>query len=292
MREQIEAVQRMQEYIEKHLCERISFAEVAKVSLFSPWYARRLFLEYTGVTPAEYIRKLRLKQSVLKLRDEDVKVLDVALTFGFGSVDGYQRAFRKEFGCNPSEYSANPIPLYLFTPYGVKFRFLERNKTTMSTKNVFIQVIDKPKRKVIIKRGKTATEYWKYCEEVGCDIWGVLVSMKSLCGEPICLWLPNEYIKQGTSEYVQGVEVAAEFSGEIPEGFDIIELPPAKYLMFQGEPFMEEDYEQAISEIWESEKKYDPSVIGYQWDDTNPKIQLEPIGTRGYIELLPIRPKI
>ncbi|MGN1334315.1 MAG: AraC family transcriptional regulator [Anaerovoracaceae bacterium] len=55
MQEQIEAVQRMQEYIEKHLCEKISFAEVAKASLFSPWYARRLFLEYTGVTPADYI---------------------------------------------------------------------------------------------------------------------------------------------------------------------------------------------------------------------------------------------
>ena len=290
MREQIEAVQRMQEYIEKHLCKRISFAELAKVSLFSPWYARRLFLEYTGVTPAEYIRKLRLKQSALKLRDENVKVLDVALDFGFGSVDGYQRAFRKEFGCNPSEYSANPVPLSLFTPYGVKFRFLERKKTTMSAKNVFIQVIDKPKRKVIIKRGKTATEYWKYCEEVGCDIWGILVSMKSLCGEPVCLWLPKEYVKPGTSEYVQGVEVAEEYNGEIPDGFDIIELPAAKYLMFQGEPFMEEDYEQAITEIWESEKKYDPSVIGYKWDNSNPKIQLEPIGTRGYIELLPICP--
>ena len=33
----------------------------------------------------------------------------------------------------------------------------------------------------------------------------------------------------------------------------------------------------------------DPSVIGYQWDGSNPKIQLEPIGTRGYIELLPIK---
>ena len=291
MREQIEAVQRMQEYIEIHLCEKISFAELAKVSLFSPWYARRLFLEYTGVTPAEYTRKLRLKQSALKLRDENVKVLDVALDFGFGSVDGYQRAFRKEFGCNPSEYSANPIPLSLFTPYGVKFRFLERTKTTMSAKNVFIQVIDKPKRKVIIKRGKTATEYWEYCEEVGCDIWGMLVSMKSLCGEPVCLWLPKEYVKPGTSEYVQGVEVAEEYNGEIPDGFDIIELPAAKYLMFQGEPFKEEDYEQAITEIWESEKKYDPSVIGYKWDNSNPKIQLEPIGTRGYIELLPICPK-
>lgn len=291
MQEQIEAVQRMQEYIEKHLREDISFADLAKVSMFSPWHARRLFLEYTGVTPAEYIRKLRLKQSALKLRDENVKVLDVALEFGFGSVDGYQRAFRKEFGCNPSEYSANPIPLRLFTPYGVKFRFMERKETTMRTKNVFIQVIDKPKRKVIIKRGKTATGYWEYCEEVGCDIWGVLVSMKSLCGEPVCLWLPKEYIKPGTSEYVQGVEVSEDYSGEIPDGFDIIELPAAQYLMFQGEPFLEEDYEQAITDIWEAEKKYDPSIIGYQWDSANPKIQLEPIGTRGYIELLPIRSK-
>lgn len=292
MQAQIEAVQRMQDYIEKHLCETISFADVAKVSLFSPWHARRLFLEYTGVTPSEYIRKLRLKQSALKLRDEDVKVLDVALDYGFGSVDGYQRAFRKEFGCNPSAYAANPIPLRLFTPYGVKFRYLERKESTMGARNVFMQVIDKPKRKVIIKRGKTASDYMKYCEEVGCDIWGILVSMKSLCGEPVCMWLPKAYIKPGTSEYVQGVEVEEDDCGQIPDGFDVIELPKAQYLMFQGEPFREEDYEQAIADIWESEKKYDPSIIGYQWDPSNPRIQLEPIGARGYIELLPIRPKL
>lgn len=291
MQEQIEAVQRMQDYIEEHLYERISFAEIAKESLFSPWYARRLFLEYTGVTPADYTRKLRLKQSALKLRDEDVKVIDVALDFGFGSVDGFQRAFCKEFGCNPSEYAYNPIPLHFFTPYGVKFRFLERKKKTMSGKNVFIQVIDKPKRKIIIKRGKTATEYWKYCEEVGCDVWGVLVSMKSLCGEPVCLWLPKEYIKAGTSEYVQGVEVPEDYQDQIPDGFDVIELPSSKYLMFQGEPFQEEDYEQAITDIWQSEGKYDPTIIGYQWDYSNPKIQLEPIGKRGYIELKPIKAK-
>lgn len=292
MQEQIEAVQRMQEYIEKHLCENISFADVAKASLFSPWHARRLFLEFTGVTPSEYIRKLRLKQSALKLRDEDVNILDVALDSGFGSVDGYQRAFRKEFGCNPSAYAADPIPLDLFTPYGVKFRYMERKEPTMGARNVFIQVIDKPKRKVIIKRGKTATEYMKYCEEVGCDIWGLLVSMKSLCGEPVCLWLPEAYIKPGTSRYVQGVEVAEDDTGEIPDGFDVIELPKAQYLMFQGEPFQEEDYQQAIAEIWGAEKNYDPSLIGYQWDDANPRIQLEPIGTRGYIELVPIRSKI
>ena len=162
----------------------------------------------------------------------------------------------------------------------------------MSAKNVFIQVIDKPKRKVIIKRGKKAQDYWTYCEEVGCDVWGVLVSIKSLCGEPVCLWLPKQYLKSGTSEYVHGVEVPVDYSGQIPDGFDIIELPAAKYLMFQGKPFNEEDYEQAITDIWEAEKKYDPTFIGYQWDTENPKIQLEPIGTRGYIELMPIRSKI
>lgn len=289
--EKVKAVQRMQDYIEVHLCEELSFEEIAKVSLFSPRHARRLFLELTGVTPADYIRKLRLKKSALKLRDENVKILDIALDMGFGSTDGYQRAFRREFGCNPKEYAKNPIPIPLFTAYGVKFRYMERKEKIMSGKNVFLQVIDKPARKVIIKRGTNADEYFSYCSEVGCDVWGILTSMKSLCGEPVCMWLPKKYIKDGTSRYVQGVEVESDFNGKIPDGFDIIELPESKYLMFQSEPFDDEDYEEVIRDVWESEKKYDTSVIGYVRDSENPRIQLEPIGSRGYIELLPIKKK-
>lgn len=289
MNEQVEAVQIMQNYIEEHLFENISFVDVAKASFFSPWYARRLFLSYVGITPSQYIRKLRLKEAALKLRDERAKVIDIAFAFGFTSVDGFQRAFQKEFGCNPKDYEINPIPLSLFTSYGVKFRYLESEEEEMSTKNAFIQVIEKPERKVIIKRGIKATEYWSYCNEVGCDIWGILVSIKTNFPEPVCLWLPEKYIKEGTSIYVQGVEVPVDYDGVIPEGFDIINLPPTKYLMFQGEPFEEIDFEKAIKDIWTAEEKYDPSVIGYKWDDSNPKIQLEPIGTRGYIELLPIK---
>lgn len=85
--------------------------------------------------------------------------------------------------------------------------------------------------------------------------------------------------------------MANYYCGEIPERFEIIELPPCKYLMFQGEPFEEEDYEDAIEQVWKSEKKYDPSLMGYMWDMENPRIQLEPRGERGYIELLPIKEK-
>lgn len=289
MDEHIEAVQRMQDYIETNLDKNITTADLANASRYSPWYSYRLFVELLHMTPAVYIRRLRLSKSALRLRDEKVKIIDVALDSGFESVDGYQRAFYKEFGCNPYEYSIRPTPIYLFKPYGIKYANRKENKNMSEMKSVFVQVIEKPERKVIIKRGKEATEYFKYCEEVGCDVWGLLCSMKSICGEPVCLWLPKKYIAEGTSEYVQGVEVAMDYSGEIPEGFDVIELPKCKYIMFQGEPFEEEDFCEAIEEIWSAIKKYNPTAIGYKWDDSNPRIQLEPIGTRGYIEQHPVK---
>lgn len=289
MQEHVDAVQRMQDYIETHLAEDITLADLSRASVFSPWYSYRLFIKHVGMSPADYIRKFRLSKSALKLRDNPCKVADVAFEMGFGSVDGYQRAFAREFGCNPKEYAIHPVPVYLFTPYGVKFRHIERRLVMENVKNVFIQVIEKPARKVIIKRGRTAAEYWTYCEEVGCDVWGLLQSIKSISGEPVCLWLPAGYRKPETSEYVQGVEVDLNYDGIVPEGFDMIELPAAKYLMFQGEPFAEEDYCLAIEEVQTSIEKYDPSVIGYARDARNPRIQLEPIGARGYIELIPIK---
>ena len=159
------------------------------------------------------------------------------------------------------------------------------------TRTVFIQVIRKPARKVIVKRGVKADEYFSYCEEVGCDVWGLLKSIKSISGEPVCLWLPEQLRDPVTNEYVQGVEVEAGYSGEIPEGFDVIDLPEAEYLLFRGEPFDDEEYPEAIEEIWNAENKYDPEFIGYEWDSSNPRIQLEPIGSRGYIELVPVKKK-
>lgn len=288
--EQIEAVQRMQDYIGTHLEEGISQAALAGVSLYSPWYSYRLFVRYTGITPSDYIRKLRLSRSALRLRDEKVRVADIAFEMGFGSVDGYQRAFYREFGCNPREYAVNPVPIGLFTPYGVKYRYIRREKQMDQVKNVFIQVIEKPERKVLVKRGVKAEEYFSYCEEVGCDVWGLLTSIRSMSGEPVSLWLPKRYVKPGTSVYVQGVEVPVDYDGVVPEGFDVIGLPACRYLMFQGEPFAEEDYCQAIEQVQNAIGRYEPSAAGYRWDENNPRIQLEPVGARGYIELLPVKP--
>lgn len=220
MTEKIEAVQRMQSYIERHLTERITLADLAAAAYFSPWHAARIFKELTGLAPADYIRRLRLSKSALRLRDENCRIIDVAYDMGFGSVDGYQRAFCREFGCNPRQFAQRPMPLQLFIPYGVKFRELwkEREDMEQNVKSVFIQVVEKPARKAVIKRGKEAADYGAYCREVGCDVWGVLTSMKSLAGEPVCLWLPEKYRKPGTSEYVQGVRLRWTIQAPCPRG--------------------------------------------------------------------------
>ena len=288
MDHQVYTVRLMQDYIKTHINEDISIDAIARKINFSPSYARKIFIKHLGMTPAVYIRRLKLSKSALRLRDENCQILNVAMEMGFGSVDGYQRAFRREFGCNPKEYSKSPVPIWLFTPYLLENK--ERKATIMKeTRNIFIQVIEKPARKVIIKRGIKATEYWTYCQEVGCDVWGLLTSIKSISGEPVCMWLPEHLRNPIENVYVQGVEVELDYSDIIPEGFEIIELPASTYLLFRGEPFEEDDYEDAIGEIWNAEKKYNPEFIGYEWDESNPRIQLEPIGERGYIEFLPVK---
>ena len=289
MRSQILAVQKMQDYIEAHLTEEITLAALADNCNFSPWYAHRLFREHTGYAPAEYIRRMRLAKSALRLKAEHTKIIDVAFDLGFASVDGYTRAFRKEFGINPGEYAKSPVPIKLFVAYGVKFKELRKEISLVANPYVFIQVIHNTRRKFIIKRGIKADNYFDFCGEVGCDVWGILLSMDSLCGEPVCLWLPEQHKIPNTSTYVQGVEVTEDYNGIIPVGFDVVTLPEADYLMFQGEPFEEEDYCDAIFAVQTAMDRYEPAVIGYFWDDANPRIQLEPRGERGYIELRAVR---
>lgn len=290
MDDRIMAVQRMQEYIEAHLDEDLSLEQLAQAAMYSPWYAYRLFRAHTGLTVSDYIRKLRLSRSAQRLKRGDAHVADAACALGFGSADGFTRAFRREFGCNPAQYARQPVPIGLFIPYGVKYRYTRKEPINMeNVQSVFVQLVHKPARRIICMRGAKAEDYWDYCAEVGCDVWGVLTSMDSLCGEPVCLWLPEAYRKPGTSVYVQGVEAPTNYSGDIPAGFDAFDLPEADYLQFQGEPFAEENYREGIAAVERAMEKYNPAAIGYAWDDANPRIQLEPKGERGYIELRPVR---
>jgi AraC-like DNA-binding protein len=285
----------MQEYIETKLREPITLRELADAAGYSPWHAARLFKEATGITPFDYIRSRRLTKAALKLRDSDERVLDVALDFVFDSHEGFTRAFSKEFGIAPKRYSQSTPPIRLFMPNKAidTYRYYHKELNQMSdekVKAIFVQVIERPARKCLLLRGKTAEEYFEYCEEVGCDVWNVLTSVKEALYEPIGMWLPKQLIKPGTSKYAQGVEVPLDYSNVIPEWYELIELPPCTMMVFQGEPFEDEKFSEAIGEIWEHVKKFDPKLYGYDWDpEAAPRFQLSPMGYRGYIEAYPVK---
>jgi hypothetical protein len=61
---------------------------------------------------------------------------------------------------------------------------------------------------------------------------------------------------------------------------DVSDLPPCKMLVFQGEPYNDEQYQLAVGAYMERIEKYNP--------DLAPKMQLAPMGWRGYIEMRPI----
>jgi AraC-like DNA-binding protein len=289
MDERIEAVQKMQSYIEEHIIEEIKTEDLAKLTNYSPVHVRRIFLEWTKLSPSDYIRRLKLTKAALMLRDESRRIIDVVTQFGFGSVDGFQRAFKKEFGYNPKEYETNPVPIYLFTPYMVHSQKKKPYDYSPSkTKKVTVQRIHKFAKKVIIKRGINATDYLSYCTEVGCDVWGLLKSIRSISGEPVGLWLPVQYRNPISNEYVQGVEVEIDYKGTIPDSFEIIDFPEADYLLFRSEPYDDEDYESAILDVEKVISEYDFHKNCYTKDENNPRIQLEPICTRGYIEMVPV----
>lgn len=295
--EVIEAVNKMQKYIEKNISSKITMSNLAKIAGYSQWHASRIFKEFTGKTPFEYIRALRLSKAALLFRDnQKSKVIDIAFDFVFDSHEGFTKAFIKQFGISPKKYKDNPKPLRLFIPHHVRDRYqtIKKGDGKMSTKKnastVFVQVIERSVRKLILKRGIKAKDYFEYCDEVGCDVWGILSSIKEALYEPAGMWIPTKLIKKGTSKYVQGVEVSCEYSGDIPDGFEVIELEPCKMMVFQGEPYDDENFKESIENLWDVIKKYNPQTYGFEWaDDKAPRFQLEPQGYRGYIEALPVR---
>lgn len=296
--DKIAAVRRMQDYMEDNLHNPITLSQLSTAAGYSQWHSSRIFKDVTGKTPFEYLRTLRLSKAAEVLRaGGQPKVIDVAFDFVFDSHEGFSRAFFRQFGESPKEFSRKSGPVKIFMPERIRDYYLNLQKgdAEMTEKEkistVFVQVVERPRRKLILKRGVKATHYFDYCEEVGCDIWEILSGIKEAMYEPAGMWLPENLVKPGTSTYVMGVEVAADFSGAIPEGFEIIELPPCKMMVFQGEPYEDDEkFGDAIEELWEVMKRYNPTVYGFEWADADaPRFQLEPQGYRGYIEARPVR---
>jgi len=273
--------------------------DLAGVAAYSPWQALRVFAEITRKTPFAYIRDIRLSEAAKKLRDSKLSVLDIALSLAFGSHEGFTKAFSRQFGVTPVRYRKELPQLPFFEYHPVKNYFKSKSEEAehnMTTNIVFTQVIERPARKLLIYPGKKATGYFEYCEEVDAGYaWITVSNVKEAINYPMSVWLPENMRIPGKSIYGMASEVPSDFTGIIPEGFDIIDLPSCKYMVFHGEPYDEaivgeEYYQTAVGIVWDAIKRYNPKHFGWDWSPEDaPRFQFPPTPECGYVEGLPVR---
>ena len=87
-------------YIENSLDEEIDYKEIAKAANCSEFHFSRMFSSISGVSLSEYIRRRRLTLAAFEIQKSDIRIIDVAIKYGYISSDTFSRAFQKMHGCN------------------------------------------------------------------------------------------------------------------------------------------------------------------------------------------------
>lgn len=94
-------------YIEENLDNEIEFKEVARLALCSEYHFQRMFSFLAGISLSEYIRRRRLTLAAFELNNSSIRIIDVAIKYGYKSPDSFTRAFQNLHGITPSEARVN-----------------------------------------------------------------------------------------------------------------------------------------------------------------------------------------
>jgi len=103
-------------YIEENITEELEFAEIAKIAHCSSYHFQRMFIGMTDTTLAEYIRRRRMSLAVADLKMGKMRVIDVALKYGYNSPTAFNRAFQKVHNIAPSLIKQDGVDVKSYPP--------------------------------------------------------------------------------------------------------------------------------------------------------------------------------
>lgn len=269
-----ENVQKMIDWIEVHLTDNPTLLDMSNQIGYSPYYCSARFHEVVGMTFKSYIAGRRLAKAALAIRDTQIRIIDIAIKYGYSSQEALTRAFMNAFGCTPAAYRKNPIPIKLANIQVVLFpeHYIKNGETTMSKTmltDAHVHVEHIPAHKYIGIWDIDAAEYGSFWSRHDCDsICGIIDSMSHVSHPIVTCHTAGWFYENGKRGYFYGFGVPIDYDGVIPEGFEIREFPASDYLVFFHPPFdYLKDNGEVMGRVEQLAWNYDPSQNGYEWNE-------------------------
>ena len=82
----------------------IDLEELAKTFKYSPDYLGKLIKKNTGTTFIKILRDIRIKKACNMLLNTNLNVIEICYEVGYGSIEFFNRTFKKLCGMTPTEY--------------------------------------------------------------------------------------------------------------------------------------------------------------------------------------------
>ncbi len=102
----IGTVEAMIDWVENHIEEDPELGKMARHVGYSEFYCSAKFHEYVGVPFKEYVFRRKLTLAAETLTHSDLRIIEIAMRYGFSSNEAFSRAFKKIYGCSPNQFRA------------------------------------------------------------------------------------------------------------------------------------------------------------------------------------------
>ena len=103
-------------YIEENVCDTIDYEKAAKIVGTSVFHFQRIFSFLTGIPVSEYIRRRKMTLAAFDLQQSDVKIIDIALKYGYETHSSFTRAFQQFHGVTPASVRSKGIDIQAYPP--------------------------------------------------------------------------------------------------------------------------------------------------------------------------------
>ena len=221
-------------YIEENLTEEIKVRDVAEKAYVSEFHFQRIFSALCGVSVGEYIRNRRMTLAAKELAAKEVKVIDVAVKYGYDSPDSFARAFTKFHGVTPSAAKEKGAKLRDFAP--VRISLSLEGGTMMEYKIVEKAAFTVMGRKRQFDNETSYQEIPEYWMEHFNDGGGEIV-----CGMfGLCIDSDGRYLDYLIADLYQPWK-------EVPESYETRTLPAGTWAVF---PCKQKNLQDTNTKMW------------------------------------------